>query len=66
MRAFIMPKIQKEEKQMPKNRERQRANRRLKEQRIANKNAEGYSDRTASAAINSVVNEGFKQKHRRK
>ena len=51
---------------MPKNRERQRANRRLKEQRIANKNAEGYSDRTASVAINAVVNEGFKQKHRRK
>ena len=61
-----MPIIQKEEEQMPRNRERQRANRKLKRQMMASQNAEGYSDRTANAAINSVMREGFKQKPRRK
>lgn len=46
---------------MPKNRERQRANRKLKRQMIGSQNAEGYSDRTASAAINSVMREGVKK-----
>jgi len=51
---------------MPRNRERQRANRKLKRQMMASQNAEGYSDRTANAAINAVMREGFKQKPRRK
>lgn len=46
---------------MPKNRERQRANRKLKRQMMASQNTQGYSDRTANAAINSVMREGVKR-----
>lgn len=48
---------------MPRNRERQRANRKLKRQMMAvsSMNASGYCDPTAGAAINAVMREGVKK-----
>ena len=45
---------------MTKNRDRQRENRRKYKSGVSLKNAEGYTDKTASAAINSVIKNGNK------
>lgn len=46
--------------QMSKNRDRQRENRRKYQNGVSLKNAEGYMDKTAGAAINKVIKEGNK------
>ena len=60
LRAFIMPKVWRWSA-LPRNRERQRANRRLKEMMVGPKNAEGYIDMKACTAINKTIKEDVKR-----
>lgn len=62
LRAFLMEK-NKEVEQVPRNRERQRENRRIYKRGggISSKNAEGYTDKTASAAMRATMRKGVRK-----
>lgn len=53
----------KEVEQVPRNRERQRENRRIYKRGggISSKNAEGYTDKTASAAMRAAMRKGVRK-----